>query len=153
MVDRHAFLTGSVAFAATLATWPARGTASARTSTDLGVPEASVAIVDRRLAGGDALAADARAQGLRVVEFSGDVAGVWMRELEPRLRAGPLTIVGHTSAATLFCLDFLARDYGARTVRRVELGTAVSFVISQRPGRRAALAPAAVRAQWSASHA
>ena len=151
MVDRRAFLTGSVAFAATLANWPARGAASALTSTVLGTP--SVAIVDRRLAGGDALAADARAQGLRVVEFSGDVAGVWMRELEPRLRAGPLTIVGHTSAATLFCLDFLARDYGARTVRRVELGTAVSFVISQRPGRRAALAPAAVRAQWSASHA
>ncbi len=99
------------------------------------------------------LAADARAQGLGVVEFSGDVAGVWMRELEPRLRAGPLTIVGHTSAATLFCLDFLARDYGARTVQRAEHGAAVSFVISQRPGRRAALAPAAVRAQWSDSHA
>ena len=76
-----------------------------------------------------------------------------MRELEPRLRAGPLTIVGHTSAATLFCLDFLARDYGARTVRRAEHGAAVSFVISRRPGRRAALAPAAVRAQWSDSHA
>ena len=70
-----------------------------------------------------------------------------MREFEPRLRAGPLTIVGHTSAATLFCLDFLARDYGARTVQRAEHGAAVSFVISQRPGRRAALAPAAVRAQ------
>ena len=112
-----------------------------------------VALVDRSLAGSDAVAADARAQGLRVVEFSGDVAGVWMRELEPRLRAGPLTIVGHTSAATLFCLDFLARDYGARTVRRAEHGAAVSFVISQRPGRRAALTPAAVRAQWSDSHA
>jgi hypothetical protein len=69
------------------------------------------------------------------------------------LRAGPLTIVGHTSAATLFCLDFLARDYGARTVRRPEHDAAVGFVISQRPGRRAALAPAAVRAQWSDCHA
>jgi hypothetical protein len=38
-------------------------------------------------------------------------------------------------------------------VRRAELGVAVSFVISQRPGRRAALAPAAVRAQWSDSYA
>jgi len=69
-----------------------------------------------------------------------------MHELEPRLRAGLLTIVGHTSAATLFCLDFLAREYGARTVQRAEHGTVVSFVISQRPGRRAPLAPAALRA-------
>jgi hypothetical protein len=124
---------------------------SGTTGTAEGIP--SIALVDRLLDGSDALAAGARAQGLRVVEFSGDVAAVWMRELEPRLRAGPLTIVGHTSAVTLFCLDFLARDYGARTVRRAEHGTAVSFVISQHPGRRAALAPAAVRAQWSASHA
>ncbi len=150
MVDRRAFLTGSV-LAAAGATWPARGAASARSSTAVGIP--SVALVDRRLDGSKARAADARAQGLRVIEFSADLGGVWMRELEPRLRAGPLTIVGHTSAATLFCLDFLARDYGARTVQRAEHGAAVSFVISQRLGRRAALAPAAVRAQWSDSHA
>ena len=152
MVDRRAFLAGSVFAAATVATWPARGAASApKTAAAAGSP--SVALVDRSLAGGDTVAADARALGLGVVEFSGDVAGAWMRELEPRLRAGPLTIVGHTSAATLFCLDFLARDYGARTVQRAEHGAAVSFVISQRPGRRAALAPVAVRAQWSDSHA
>ena len=151
MVDRRAFLTGTGAFAAMLAMWPARVVASGATWTAAGVP--SVVLVDGRLDASDALAADARAQGLRVVEFSGDVAGVWMRELEPSLRAGALTIVGHTSAATLFCLDFLARDYGARTVQRAEHGGVVSFVISQRPGRRAALAPAAVRAQWSASHA
>jgi len=152
MVDRRAFLTGSVFAAATVATWPTRGVASApKAATAAGSP--AIALVDRSLAGGDRVAADARAQGFGVVEFSGDVAGAWMRELEPRLRAGPLTIVGHTSAATLFCLDLLARDYGARTVQRAEHGAAVSFVISQRPGRRAALAPAAVRAQWSDSHA
>lgn len=151
MVDRRAFLTGSVFAAAAVATWPARGAASALTWSAVAIP--SVVLVDRYLDGSDALAADARAQGLRVVEFSADVAGVWMRELEPRLRAGPLSIVGHTSAATLFCLDFLARDYGARTVRRAEHGAAVSFVISQCPGRRAALAPAALRAQWRSFHA
>ena len=153
MVDRRAFLTGSVFAAATVATWPARGAASALTWTAVDMPEASVVLVDRCVDGGDVLAAGARAQGLRVLEFSCDVAGVWMHELEPRLRAGPLTIVGHTSAATLFCLDFLARDYGARTVQRAEHGAAVSFVISQRPGRRAALAPAALRAQWRDFHA
>ena len=152
MLGRRAFLTGSV-FAAAVASWPARGAVSAPTWTAAATPADSVALVDRSLDGSDAVVADARAQGLRVVEFAGDVAGVWMRELEPRLRAGLLTVVGHTSAATLFCLDLLARDYGARTVRRAERGVAVSFVISQRLGRRAVLAPAAVRAQWSDSHA
>ena len=151
MVDRRAFLTGSVFAAVTVATWPARGAASAPAWTAVEVP--SVVLIDRCVDGGDVLAAGARAQGLCVLEFSCDVAGVWMHELEPRLRAGPLTIVGHTSAATLFCLDFLARDYGARTVQRAEHGTAVSFVISQRPGQRAALAPAALRAQGSDFHA
>jgi hypothetical protein len=150
MVDRRAFLTGS-AFAVAVATGSARSGASALTWAEAGIP--SVVLIDRGVDGGAVLAAEARAQGLRVLEFSGDVAGVWMRELEPRLRAGRLAIVGHTSAATLFCLDFLARDYGGRTLRRAERGAAVSFVISQRPGRRAALAPAAVHAQWSDSHA
>jgi hypothetical protein len=151
MVDRRVFLAGSIFAAATVANWLARGAASALTRTAVGIP--SVALVDRCLDGSAAMAADARAQGLRVVEFLGDVAGVWMRELEPRLRAGTLTIMGHTSAATLFCLDFLARDYGARILQRAEQGAAVTFVISQRPLRRAALAPAALRAQRSDFHA
>jgi hypothetical protein len=90
---------------------------------------------------------------LPLFEFHGDVATLWMSELAPQLRAGTLAAAGHTSAATLFCLDLLARDFGARTVWRAEVGTAVSFVISQSPGRRAALAPAAVRAQWRERHA
>ena len=142
MIDRRAFLTGSVLAAATVATSPVLGAASALTSTAVDVP--SLVLVDRCVDGGDVLAAAARAQGLRVLEFSCDVAGVWMHELEPRLRTEPLAIIGRTSAATLFCLDYLARDYGARTVQRAEHGTAVSFVISQHPGRRAPLAPAAL---------
>ena len=80
-------------------------------------------------------------------EFTSDVADVWMHELEPRLRAGPLEIVGHTSAATLFCLELLARDYGARTVQPLGEST-VSFVISRRARRERARA---VRGspQWS----
>jgi len=109
--------------------------------------------VDRHLDGSAQFAADAGARGVRTFEFTRDVAEVWMRELEPRLRAGPVAIAGYTSAATLFCLDILARDFGACTVQRVDAGAAVYFLISQSPGRRAALAPAAVRAQWSATHA
>jgi hypothetical protein len=113
----------------------------------------TLALVDRNLPGSSAFAAAARARGLTTLEFAGDVAALWMRELEPRLRLGPIAIAGHTSAATLFCLDLLARDFGARTVERHAAGAAVSFVISQHEGARAALAPAAVLAPWRDSHA
>ena len=78
---------------------------------------ASVALVDRSLAGSGAFAA-ARARAgpprRRVRERRG-------RRLDARARAALARglgrrSLGHTSAATLFCLDFLARDYGARTV-------------------------------------
>lgn len=108
------------------------------------VDDASLVLVDRSLATSAALAAAAAAAGHTVLGFSRDVAGSWMSEIEPRLRAGPVTIAGHTSAATLFCLDLLARDYGARTVRRVDGDAAVTWVISSSPGRRAPLAPAGV---------
>lgn len=152
MVDRRAFLTGSVAIAATLAAWPARGAASVR-RTSAAVANPSLVLVDRSLDTGAAFAAAAAADGHTVLTFGRDVAGLWMSAIEPRLRAGPVTIAGHTSAATLFCLDLLARDYGAHTVRRVDGDAAVTWVISSSPGRRAPLAPATVRALRSESHA
>jgi hypothetical protein len=36
-----------------------------------------------------------------------------------RLRAGAVAILGVTGAATLFCLETLARDYGASPVTRL----------------------------------
>jgi hypothetical protein len=149
-VERRDFVTGTVTLAAAFAAWRVRGAANGEQNAAV---DSSVLLVDRHLIGSESLTADARVRGLHVLEFSGDLAGLWMREIEPRLRAGPVAIEGYTSAPTHFCFDCLARDYGARTVRRAELGVAVSFVISQRPGRRAALAPAAVRAQWSDSYA
>jgi hypothetical protein len=140
MIDRRSFLTGSVAMAAALAGAPTR--AGARGRADVGAPLPDIVLVDRHLAGSETFAAQARARGLGVLEFTSDAAGVWMRELEPRLRAGPLAIAGLTSAATLFCLDFLARDYGARTVRRVAGAAAVTWLIASSPALRAALAPA-----------
>ena len=112
---------------------------------------AAVAVVDRDVAGAEAFAAAARARGVRVLEFSADVAALWMRDLEPSLRAGATVIEGHTSAATQFCLDFLARDYGARTVHRAEQAAAVTWVLSSSPARRAALAP--IESRGSSSHA
>jgi hypothetical protein len=156
MVDRRSFLTSTIAFATAVAVGnesEGRSNLSRAPDAAFAPAEFAVALVDRQLRGSAGFAAAARARGLGTLEFTGDVAGVWMRELEPRLRAGPVAIAGYTTAATWFCLDFLARDFGARTAQRSDDADAVSFVISQTPGRRAALAPAAVRAQWSARHA
>ncbi|RPI60912.1 MAG: hypothetical protein EHM50_06570 [Lysobacterales bacterium] len=76
-------------------------------------------LIDRNLATSAALAAEAVTAGHRVLDFASDVASLWMNELEPRLRAGPLAMIGHTSAATLFCVELLARDYGARALQRI----------------------------------
>jgi hypothetical protein len=148
-LNRRNFVQDAALLAAAFAAWPVRPALAAVGSFD----EAEIALVDRSLSDSAAFADAARVRDIPALEFTGDVADLWMRELEPRLRSGPVAIAGYTSAATLFCLDFLARDFGARTVRRVDAGGAVTFVISQHLGRRAALAPAAVRAQWSHSNA
>jgi len=155
MVDRRSFITSTIAVATAAAVGYEAGARSvAAPSRDtLLAPSDSVALVDRYLGGGAAFAAAARARGLVTLEFRGDVARLWMHELEPRLRSQPTTIVGYTSDATWYCLDLLAGDFGARTVQHAVEADAVRFVISQTPGRRAALAPAAVRAQWRSRHA
>ena len=145
MIDRRRFMQSSIGLGAALATWSARGSGTTA------VAQPAIALVDRQLAGSAAFIATWRSRGLAALQFTGDVAGLWMRELEPRLRGGPVVIEGYTSAATEFCLEFLARDYGARTVHRVESGSAVTWVLSSSPARRAALAPIASRG--SESHA
>ena len=112
--------------------------------------DASLALVDRGLEGSEALAARAWARGFRALSFAGDVAGLWMSELEPRFSARPTVIEGYTGPATLFCLDLLARDYGARTVRRHDVGSAVAWVLSSSPLRRAPLAPRSRRSNLDA---
>ena len=112
MIDRRAFLQSSVALGAALATLPA-GASSVGTA----AATPSLVLVDLQLAGSADFAAAARARGCECSNSRGDVAGLWMRELEPRCARVAVTIAGYTSAATLFCLDLLARDYGARTVR------------------------------------
>jgi hypothetical protein len=150
-VNRRTFVQNTALVAAGFSVW-GRASAAAGSAPDV-CGGAEVALVDRSLDGAARFAADARARGVQTFEFARDAADLWMREIEPRLRAGPVAIAGHTSAATAFCVELLARDYGARVVQRFEQGEAVVFVISQSPGRRAALAPEAVRAQWSHSHA
>jgi hypothetical protein len=147
LIDRRAFVRHGVALAAAGAAW--RWPLAAATAR--AVDAARIAIVDRDCDGSAAFAAAARATGIRVLEFSADAAALWMRELEPRLRRGPVVIAGYTRAATQFCVDFLARDYGARTVHRAEADAAVTWVLSSSPARRAALAP--IDHRGSRSHA
>lgn len=143
MVSRRAFVEGGLGVAAGLAAWPAGATRvygdDAFGSTETVTPAPPrVAVVDRGVAGSGAFAAAARAQGLPVFAFTSDVAQVWMRELEPRLRLGSLEIVGHTGPATSFCLELLARDYGAGAAEPLGAST---WLIATNPARRAPLAP------------
>ena len=116
-----------------------------------GSSRVALVLVDRHLEGSDSFAAQARVRGIALYEFSSDVAGVWMRELEPRLRTGAVAIEGYTSAATLFCLELLARDYGACVVRRSDTPAGVHWIVSSTPILRAPLAP--LPSRRSAVHA
>jgi hypothetical protein len=142
MVSRRGFVEGGLGLAAGLV---ARRAHATRTygdtfgSTETVTPAPPrVAVVDRGVAGSAAFAAAARAQGLPLFEFTSDAARVWMHELEPRLRVGSLEILGHTSPATSFCLELLARDYGAGVAQPLGAST---WLIATSPVRRAPLAP------------
>ena len=103
---------------------------------------AQLVIVDRALPEASAFAAHAIAAGHDTRLFDRDVGALWMNEIEPRLRSGPVAIAGLTGAATLFCLDFLARDYGAHVVQRSPAAAdAVGWLIATHAERKAALAP------------
>jgi hypothetical protein len=149
MLDRRMFFQGVGAVIAALAGGPL-GAASRRAARP-SAAVSDVALVDRNLDGSVSFAAAAHARGTALLEFSSDAGGVWMRELEPRLRAGSVAIEGFTSVATLFCLELLARDYGARVVRRSDTPAGVIWTVSSSPIRRAPLAP--LPSRRSAAHA
>jgi hypothetical protein len=149
MIDRRVFIHGAAGVAATFVSVPPGARARPAAGPFRAAPD--VALVDRHLGGSDSFAVGARARGITLYEFSSDVAGLWMRELEPRLRAGSVAIEGYTSAATLFCLELLARDYGARVVRRGDTPAGVTWIVSSSPIQRAPLAP--LRSRRSAVHA
>ena len=142
MVSRRAFVEGGLGLAAGLGAWPVRATQAhgddAAQIAETVTPALRVAVVDRGVAGSAAFAAAARVRGLPVFEFTSDVAQVWMHEIEPRLRVLRLEILGYTSPATSFCLELLARDFGAGAVQPLGVST---WLIATNPARRAPLAP------------
>ncbi len=117
MSDRRAFLRGGVSLVALTALPNLLAGPRASSALRGGVP--LLVLIDRELPTSAAIASEAVTAGHRVLDFASDLASLWMNELEPRLRAGPLAIAGHTSAATLFCVELLARDYGARALQRI----------------------------------
>jgi hypothetical protein len=77
-------------------------------------------IFDRTLREGLAFGAAAERSGAHVEALGADLGSYWMSTLEPLLKRGPLTLAGFTAGAPLFCLELLCRDYGLRTVYRIE---------------------------------
>jgi hypothetical protein len=77
-------------------------------------------IYDRTLREGLTFAATVERIGAHVDAVGADLGHYWMSTLEPLLRRGPLTLAGLTAGAPLFCLELLCRDYGLRTVYRIE---------------------------------
>jgi|SRR5688572_4553038 len=143
MIDRRSLVIGAAALTAIVAARrsPALASALPGAAAPPWWAAASVALSDRSLDGSRDFAAAARAHGLRALAFDSDVAALWMRDIEPLLRAGPSAVAGYTGAATLFCLELLARDFGARVRQRADLGEGVVWLLSSTPLERAALAP------------
>jgi hypothetical protein len=72
----------------------------------------AVGIVDSLLPGATEMSARFKGEPTAVHLFASDPGKLWLQIIEPQLRANPAAIAGYTSASTLFCLQYLARDYG-----------------------------------------
>lgn len=77
-------------------------------------------LFDEGRAAARAFGAAAAALGAPVQAVGSDIGSSWINTLEPRFKTGPAAIAGLTAAAPLFCLEYLARDYGLRVVYRIE---------------------------------
>lgn len=74
---------------------------------------AGVWVIDSRLHAAPEVVSAAATRGAEALTFAADPGPVWMN-LAPRLKRGPFAIGGYTNAPVLFCLHYLARDYGLR---------------------------------------
>jgi hypothetical protein len=116
MLSRRAFVEGGAALAA-LITSPAR---AFKPSNCLSPSAPFRVIFDRTLSEGLAFGAAAELGGAHVDAVGPDLGSFWMNTLEPLLKREPLTLAGLTAGAPLFCLELLCRNYGLRTVYRIE---------------------------------
>lgn len=115
-------------------------------------------IFDRTLREGRAFGVTAERRGARVDAVGADLGTFWMSTLEPELKRGPVMLAGLTAGAPLFCLELLCRDYGLRTVYRIEHVRApdgrVRHALAGDPGLAASIDRLAIAgADWPAAAA
>jgi hypothetical protein len=77
-------------------------------------------LFDSRHPASSAFGTAAAGAGWRAVAFPGDVSALWRETLLPLWAAGGGAIAGMTTAACVFCLEELAKDYWMRVVLRIE---------------------------------
>ena len=118
MLSRRVFV-GAGAAVAALAAWPARALRLPLHGATGALPPLRV-IFDRTLSEGIAFGTAATRRTTIVDAVDADLGGYWLHTLEPLLKEGPLALAGLTAGAPLFCLELLCRDYGLRTVYRIE---------------------------------
>jgi len=143
-VSRRRFLEAGAILSA-LAVAP-RVVAARNGLTTLPLPEpwlrAAISVIERGLPDASAFRR-ATAHLPTVIETGLDLGQAWMRVIEPELRRRPAAIVGLTSAASLFSLHLMARDFGLELESRVDVSPAsVTWLITPRAGARAPLKPA-----------
>jgi hypothetical protein len=116
--NRRAFLRYGVTASALAAFQLTTHFLSARV--EAGPPRLFRVIADEASASGAAFAAEAGSRGIPVHLVGNDVGSVWMNHIEPSWRHAPATIAGLTTGAALFCLEYLAADYGMGVAYRIE---------------------------------
>lgn len=102
------------------------GSLAPRLTTARQTPAKVWVVEDQIPATSDIIAATA-SSAAEVLRFTADPGPLWMHRLEPRLKHGPFAIGGCTSASVLFCLQYLARDYG---LALVELGAGTNLPVA-----------------------
>lgn len=77
-------------------------------------------LFDSRFASGRAFGAAGARGGHTAVALQGDVTAVWLRDLQPHWAACGGAIAGMTTAASLFCLEQMAKDQWLRVLVRID---------------------------------
>jgi hypothetical protein len=91
-------------------------------------------IYDRRFSAGRSfgLAAERALSTAGTVAIGGDITALWASDLRLRWSAGDGAVAGMTTAASLFCLEQLAKEHWMRVVIRAEHAISEGYEIAHR---------------------
>ncbi len=107
-------------------------------------------LFDSRYGASRAFGAAAARSGHATAALRGDVTGLWLSHLDPHWAGGGGAVAGMTTAASLFCLEQMAKDHWLRVVVRIDHRRSSS--IGAGPAATAA-DPAVIRACLALSRA